>query len=100
MKKTLKRFKATGKKLFLHREEINTTDAGIILLSKEGFNLPPYHGTIISVGDRVEDKDYKIGVRVLYHDLGGFEFEYDNEKIYCIREKDVAAILEKNDKID
>ena len=100
MKKTFNKIKATGKKIFIHKEEITKTAAGIILLTKEGFNLPPYFGTIISVGDLVEDKDYEVGVRVLFHDLAGFEFEYEGEKIYCIREKDEAASLGKNDTID
>ena len=42
------------------------------------------------------DSIYKEGVRVLYHDFAGFEFEHGGQKYYSVREKDVAAIIEKN----
>ena len=79
MKKTLKKIKARS----------------ILLLPKDGFNSPPYTGVIFSVGPEVEDPDYKAGVRILFHDLAGFTIELDGQKIYSIREQDVAAIIEK-----
>ena len=77
------------------KDKITETTAGIILLTKEGHNLPPYSGTIVAVGDKVEDEDYQEGIRVLFHDFAGFEFEYKDKKYYSIREKDVTAIIEK-----
>ena len=78
------------------KDTITETAAGIILLSKEGHNIPPYTGTIISVGDAVEDEDYLEGVRVLFHDLAGTQVEYNGTKYYNIRENDIVAIVEKN----
>jgi len=42
----------------------------------------------------VEDADFKVGVKVLFHDLAGTEFDYDGEKIFSIRENDITAILQ------
>jgi co-chaperonin GroES (HSP10) len=96
MKKKFKKIKAIGKCIFLIKDEMTETPSGIILLEKKGTNLPPFSGTIVAVGNTVEDADYKEGVRVLYHDFAGFEFEHEGQKFYSIREKDVAAIVEKN----
>jgi co-chaperonin GroES (HSP10) len=96
MKKKLKNIKAIGERIFLIKDIVSESLGGILLLSNEEVNLPPYTGTIISVGNKVEDEDYKPGVRVLFHDLAGFEFEYEGQKIYNIRERDIAAIVEKN----
>ena len=94
--KKFNKIKAIGKQIFLIKDEFTETPSGIILLGKKGTNLPPYSGTIVVVGDSVEDPDYKEGVRVLYHDFAGFEFEHGGQKYYSVREKDVAAIIEKN----
>ena len=67
---------------------------GLIYVPKlEGQHAPPYSGTIISVGPDVEDTDYEEGVRVLFHDLAGTEFEVDGQKVFSIRDNDVTAIL-------
>ena len=71
----------------------------IILIKKEGQFAPPYSGTIIGVGDGVEDKDFQIGIKILFHDLAGSEFKYNGEKVLSIRERDVTAIIDKNVKI-
>tara|TARA_R110002060_G_scaffold59154_2_gene69032 strand:+ start:549 stop:863 length:315 start_codon:yes stop_codon:yes gene_type:complete len=94
--KKLKNIKAIGERVFLTKDEVSESVGGIILLTKEEHNLPPYTGTIICVGHKVEDPDYQPGVRVLFHDLAGFEFEFEGQKIYNIRERDIAAIVEKN----
>ncbi len=96
MKKTLQKLKPLGKRIFLIKDKLEKTASGILLLQKEGNNAPPYTGTIIAVGPDVEDKDYTEGVRVLFHDFAGFEIEHEGDKIYSIRDHDVAAIIEKN----
>tara|TARA_R100000655_G_scaffold51816_1_gene89577 strand:- start:1524 stop:1829 length:306 start_codon:yes stop_codon:yes gene_type:complete len=97
MKKTLEKLKAVNERIFLIKDKIEKS--GNILLpfgGKDGHNAPPYTGVIFSVGPDVEDPDYQPGVRILFHDLAGFTIELDGQKIYSIRERDVAAIIEKN----
>jgi len=96
MKKKLKKIKAIRDRVLLIKDTISETAAGIILISKEGHNIPPYTGTIVSVGDAVKDADYVEGIRVLFHDLAGTEVEYSGTKYYNIREVDIVAIIEKN----
>ena len=94
--KNFKNIKAIGERVFLIKDIVSESLGGILLLTNEEVNLPPYTGTILAVGNKVEDEDYKPGVRVLFHDLAGFEFEYEGQKIYNIRERDIVAIIEKN----
>jgi co-chaperonin GroES (HSP10) len=92
--------KAIKNKIFLKKDEY-PDKIGLIYVPKlEGQFAPPYSGTITSVGSEVEDSDYQVGVKVLFHDLAGTEFEFDGEKIFSIRENDILAIVEdKNIKI-
>lgn len=86
--------KAIKNRIFLKKDEY-PEKIGLIYVPKlEGQYAPPYSGTIISVGSDVEDEDYKEGVRILFHDLAGTEFEVDGEKIFSIRENDVLAIVD------
>ena len=94
--KKFNKIKAIKDRILLIKDTITETAAGIILLSKEGHNIPPYTGIIISIGDAVEDEDYVEGMRVLFHDLAGTGVEYDGTKYYNIRERDIVAIVEKN----
>ena len=89
--------KPIGKRIFLKKDPQPEKKGNIILLKKEGMMAPPYAGTIISVGSDVEDKDFQIGVKVLFHDLAGLEFMHNEEKILSLRERDITAIiLDKN----
>ena len=89
--------KPLGNRIFLKKDEQPDRKGDIILLKKEGMYAPPYSGTIIGVGDGVEDKEYQIGTRVLFHDLAGIEFEHEEETIFSLRERDITAIiLDKN----
>jgi co-chaperonin GroES (HSP10) len=86
--------KAIKNRIFLKKDEY-PEKIGLIYVPKlEGQYAPPYSGTIISVGSEVEDSDYQVGIRVLFHDLAGTEFELDGEKIFSIRENDILAIVE------
>jgi len=86
--------KAIKNRIFLKKDEY-PEKIGLIYVPKlEGQYAPPYSGTIISVGSEVEDSDYQVGSRVLFHDLAGTEFELDGEKIFSIRENDILAIVE------
>ena len=86
--------KAIKNRIFLKKDEY-PEKIGLIYVPKlEGQYAPPYSGTIISVGSDIDDKDYKEGVRILFHDLAGTEFEIDGEKIFSIRDNDVLAIVD------
>jgi co-chaperonin GroES (HSP10) len=91
--------KPLGNRIFLNKDEQPEKKGNIILIKKEGQFAPPYSGTIIGVGDGVKDKDFQIGIKVLFHDLAGSEFKYNGEKVLSIRERDITAIIDKNVKI-
>ena len=85
--------KAIKNRIFLKKDEQPDKIGNIYVPKQEGQYAPPYSGTILSVGEEVEDKDYQPGVKVLFHDLAGTEFEHNGEKIFSIRENDVTAII-------
>jgi co-chaperonin GroES (HSP10) len=86
--------KAIKNRIFLKKDKY-PEKIGIIYIPKlNGQYAPPYVGTIISVGPNIKDKDYKAGLRVLFHDLAGVEFEVNGENIFSIRENDVLAIVD------
>lgn len=85
--------KAIKNRIFLKKDE-RAEKIGLIYVPKlEGQYAPPYSGTIISIGSEVEDTDYEVGMRVLFHDLAGTEFEVNGEKVFSIRENDITAII-------
>lgn len=84
---------AIKNRIFLKKDEY-PEKIGLIYVPKlEGQYAPPYSGTILSIGSDIEDNDYIEGVKILFHDLAGIEFEVDGEKIFSIRENDVLAII-------
>ena len=91
--------KPLGNRIFLDKDEQPDKKGSIILLKKEGQFAPPYSGTIVGVGNGVEDTDFQIGIKVLFHDLAGTEIKYDGETIFSLRENDITAIIDKNIKI-
>ncbi len=88
--------KAIKNRIFLKKDEY-PEKIGLIYVPKlEGQYAPPYSGTIISIGPDVKDRDYQIGVKVLFYDLAGTEFEINGERIFSINENNVLAVI--NDK--
>jgi len=86
--------KAIKNRIFLKKDEY-PEKIGLIYVPKlEGQYAPPYSGTIISIGSEVEDKEYQVGMRVLFHDLAGTEFDFNGEKVFSIRENDIVAIVD------
>jgi co-chaperonin GroES (HSP10) len=86
--------KAIKNRIFLKKDEY-PEKIGLIYVPKlEGQYAPPYSGTVISIGSEVEDHDYQVGIRVLFHDLAGTEFEVNGEKVFSIRENDILAIVD------
>jgi co-chaperonin GroES (HSP10) len=89
--------KPLGNRIFLKKDKQPDRKGEIILLKTDGMYAPPYAGTIIGIGNEVEDKEYQIGVKVLFHDLAGIEFKEGEDTIFSLRERDITAIiLEKN----
>ena len=85
--------KAIKNRIFLKKDEQPEKIGNIYVPKSEGQYAPPYSGTILSVGGDIEDKDYKVGTKILFHDLAGTEFKYNGETIFSIRENDVTAII-------
>lgn len=86
--------KAIKNRIFIKKDEQPEKIGNIYIPKTEGQYAPPYSGTILSVGSEIEDEDYKVGVKVLFHDLAGTEFKYNGETIFSIRENDVTAIFQ------
>ena len=86
--------KAIKNRIFIKKDELPEKIGSIYVPKTEGQYAPPYSGTIISVGGDIEDPDYKVGSRVLFHDLAGTEFKYNGDTIFSIRENDVTAIIQ------
>jgi len=86
--------KAIKNRIFIKKDELPEKIGSIYVPKTEGQYAPPYSGTIISVGNGIEDSDYKVGSRVLFHDLAGTEFKYNGDTIFSIRENDVTAIMQ------
>jgi co-chaperonin GroES (HSP10) len=86
--------KAIKNRIFIKKDELPEKIGSIYVPKTEGQYAPPYSGTIISVGGDIEDPDYKVGSRVLFHDLAGTEFKYNGDTIFSIRENDVTAIMQ------
>ena len=88
--------KPLGNRIFLKKDGQPEKRGEIILLKNESTYAPPYSGIITGVGSDIDDKDYKIGERILFHDLAGNEITVKGETIFFIRDKDVTAIIDKN----
>ena len=86
--------KAIKNRIFIKKDELPEKIGSIYVPKTEGQYAPPYSGTIISIGGDIEDSDYKICSRVLFHDLAGTEFKYNGDTIFSIRENDVTAIMQ------
>ena len=61
--------KPIGNRIFLKKDEQPDRKGDIILLKKDGMYAPPYSGTIIGIGDEVEDKEYQKEVNAKQKEL-------------------------------
>ena len=87
--------KPLGNRIFIEKDQQPEKNGSIILLKQDGMYAPPYSGLIIGVGDGVEDSEYKVGTKILFHDLAGTEFKYDGNTVFSLRENDITAIIDK-----
>ena len=88
--------KPLGDRIFIKKDEQLEKSGSIILAKKEGMYAPPYAGLITGVGFDVEDSEYQIGMKVIFHDLAGVEYKYNSDTIFSLRENDITAIIDKN----
>jgi len=92
---------ALGKNIIVKKESAPER-IGLIYIPKgsDDETSPPYVGEVISVGPAVTDPEIAPGARVAFNDLVGNPFEHDGVQYLLLSEKNIAAILEKNLKLD
>lgn len=91
--------KPLQRRIFIKKDEMPANHAGIILPKAEGSGqqqVPPYSGIITGIGTGVEDTDYAVGMKVLFHEGAGVEVPYDNSIVFFIYEIDICGIIENN----
>ena len=82
---------ALGKNIII-RKESAPEQIGLIYV--------PYIGEVISVGSAITDPEIVPGARIAFNDLIGSPFEYNGVQYLLLSEKDIAAILKKDLKLD
>ena len=92
---------ALGKNIIIKKESAPER-IGLIYIPKGSDDeaSPPYVGEVVSVGPAVADPEIAPGTRVAFNDLVGSPFEHDGVQYLLLSEKNIAAILEKNLKLD
>lgn len=83
--------KITGKRLLLKKPEKQKSDEGSMFIVAD---IVTNMGIIVAVGEHVEDKDLKVGVKV-YHDKRTEEVQYENQKVLLVDEDSIFAIVEE-----
>jgi co-chaperonin GroES (HSP10) len=66
----------------------------IYVPTSDDADSPPYTGTIISAGTKVEDPDLVPGTRVAYVDLSSTPLEIDGKTCVLIESKNITAVIE------
>jgi len=92
---------ALGKNIIV-RKESAPERIGLIYVPK-GSNdetSPPYVGEVISAGPAVTDPEIATGTRVAFNDLAGSPFDHNGVQYLLLSEKNVAAVLKKDLKLD
>lgn len=92
--------KVIGNHILIVKDKPNEMEGSIWVPKKDVLYAPPYIGTIVCVGSRVTDSDFKPGARITFHDLAGVEIKVEDQKYLLIRDIDITAVIdEKNLKI-
>jgi co-chaperonin GroES (HSP10) len=92
---------ALGKNIII-RKESAPERIGLIYvpMGSDDEISPPYIGEVISVGSAITDPEIVPGARIAFNDLIGSPFEYNGVQYLLLSEKDIAAILKKDLKLD
>ncbi len=91
-------------RVVVRRIDAETTSAGGIIIP-DNAQEKPIQGEIVAVGDGavLEDGsrrplDLKVGERVLFGKYSGTEIKLDGEELLVMRESDIMAVIEAEDK--
>ena len=91
-------------RVVVRRIDAETTSAGGIIIP-DNAQEKPIQGEIVAVGDGavLEDGsrrplDLKVGERVLFGKYSGTEIKLDGEELLVMRESDIMAVIEAQDK--
>tara|TARA_R110001592_G_scaffold120545_3_gene324984 strand:- start:59992 stop:60276 length:285 start_codon:yes stop_codon:yes gene_type:complete len=85
--------KAVGNRIILIKDKPNEMEGSIWVPKKDVLHAPPYVGTIVCMGPRVNDADFKIGSRITFHDVAGVEILLGTSKFLSIRDIDVTSVI-------
>jgi len=98
---TTLKFKPMYDNIIVARDEEEETTSGGLYLAEIARDKP-CTGTILAVGNgrlneltgELTPLSVKVGERVLFAKNNGNEFEYGDEKIFVLREKDILCVME------
>ena len=85
---------ATNDTVFVIRDKEEAEKSGLLIPGKD--RVKPHEGTVLSIGDLVEDKRIRGGKnkKCLFHKGVGQEIEYDGTIYLILESRHVIAILE------
>lgn len=85
-----------GKKLMIDPEDPTITESGIILeaTQKNWEEKRPEYGTIVYVGNKVEEESLKPGVRVHFNKMAAKRIEIEGKTFVFLREDDINGFFE------
>jgi chaperonin GroES len=83
---------ATNNFVFLIRDDIETEKSGFIIPGQD--REKPHEGTVVSIGDRVQDKNIQKskGKKAVFHKGIGFEIELDNQVYLVLMGDEIIAV--------
>jgi len=84
-----------GKRVLLDPEDPTVTESGIILeaTQKNWEEKRPEYGTVIYVGNKVEDESIKPGVRVHFNKMAAKRLEIEGKTHILLREDDINGVF-------
>lgn len=84
-----------GKRVLLDPEDPTITESGIILeaTQKTWEEKRPEYGTVIYVGNKVEEESIKPGVRVHFNKMAAKRLEIDGKIHILLREEDINGVF-------
>jgi co-chaperonin GroES (HSP10) len=85
-----------GKRVLLDPEDPTITESGIILepSQKTWEEKRPEFGTVVYVGNKVEETAIKPGVRVHFNKMAAKRLEIESKMYILIREDDINGVFE------
>lgn len=86
-----------GKKILILKDKAPEKVGSIYLVtpSTDSGNIPPYAGTIVSIGTKCTDR-FKLGMKVAYHWSGAQILNYNDVEYILVEEKIISGIIALN----